>query len=468
MRPWHLCTLCAALALTSIARGATAPEDVLKKLGFTKIGTFYLLEEDIKLPEKLRLMRAAKYRVDDNAARRAKIQGEIESATATLSQCTHDLAEEDALAARSRRQSVFQRLAIAGRIRELTATRMDAIRFIEAKEKELGKLDDPSDQYVNAVKDVAAFMEKVAKQYAELAADEDVRAAVETINARGGIKIRLGPSQNFFNELPKIRKARDSLREGVIKLTLEGGTPHAYATINGSLTLLMTVDTGASAVTLSADSARKLGLKPDGKDATVKISTADGKVTDVKVVTLESIKIGQFTVQNVKCYVMPAKVAGSNLLGGTFLRNFICRMDLSALELHLTQVGGTQDAPQNDRPNTPVEDPAKNFPKAGKLTVSVKAADDWTDFVAVKKGDVLTIYATGTWFFGSLPRQEVGPAGKPKLAYLEAKIGDTVFRIDAAATITAPADGLLSMRMNDTVRTDNSGALTVTITRKAD
>jgi clan AA aspartic protease (TIGR02281 family) len=257
------------------------------------------------------------------------------------------------------------------------------------------------------------------------------------------------------------------VREGVIKLTLQGGTPHAYATINGSLTLLMTVDTGASAVTLSADSAKKLGLTPDSHDPTVKISTADGKLTDVKVMTLDSIKVGQFTVQNVKCYVLPAKVSGSNLLGGTFLRNFICRMDLSALELHLTQVGSTQEPPKNDRIIDRLEEPTRNFAKTGKLIVPVKAADDWTNFLAVKKGDVLAISATGTWFFGSSPRQEVGPAGKPKLAYLEAKIGETVFRIDEAATITAPADGILSMRMNDTMRTDNSGALTVTIVRKA-
>lgn len=461
------CAAVLLLTLTSIARSAPAPEETLKQHGLTKVGALYLLQDDIKLPEKLRLMRAAKYRVDDNAARRSKIQNDIEAAKTTITQCTHDLANEEAILARSRRESVFRRMGMVGRIQQLEATRMDAVRFIEAREKELSKLDNPSDQYVNAVKDVATYMEKVAKDYEALANDGQVQDALAIINGRGGIKSKLGPSPQFLTELPQLRKARDSLREGIVKLTLEGGTPHAYATINGTLTLLMTVDTGAAAVTLSADSANKLGLRPDARDPTVKVSTADGKVTDVKVMTLDSIKVGQFTVQNVKCYVLPQKVAGSNLLGGTFLRNFICRMDLSALELHLTQVGPAQDPPQAAPKSDRLDAIAKEFTKTGKLTVAVNATDDWVNFLPVKKGDALTISATGAWFFGAAKTQEVGPAGKAKLAYLEGKIGDTLFRINESATITAPADGVLSMRMNDTMRSDNSGALTVTIIRKA-
>src|SRR5439155_11656508 len=51
--------------------------------------------------------------------------------------------------------------------------------------------------------------------------------------------------------------------------------------------------------------------------------------------------VGRYSVENVRCIVYAPSVEGSNLLGGTFLRNFICRVDLAAKELHMTQVAGT-------------------------------------------------------------------------------------------------------------------------------
>ena len=107
------------------------------------------------------------------------------------------------------------------------------------------------------------------------------------------------------------------------------------------------------------------------------------------------------------------------------------------------------------------------FRSGGKVNAQINAEDDWTEVVAVRKGDVLVISAAGKWMHGKDPkRQECGPGGVGDYGYLEGRIGEKKFRINEGITITSESDGILSLRMYDTLRTDNSGFVTVTITKK--
>jgi clan AA aspartic protease (TIGR02281 family) len=450
-------------------------------------------------------------------------------------QCTRDYADLNPQLEAARKQGAFKYNQIVGRLRELDATRLEAARYAEAREKELSKLGDPSDDYIKSVIDVAGKMEALAVQYEALAADEEIKTALAAINQRGGLRMRLGPSSQFTSELPGVRKLREMVREAVIKLAIEGGVPQANVTINGNVTLQMVVDTGAASMTLTADSARKLGLKIDKSNPVIKMVLADGKPAEGRLVTLESVRLGQFSVDDVECVVYPANVAGMNLLGGTFLRNFICRVDLAARELHMTQVAGVKSPAIDARPSEArtkaPSDEAKlsafekrdkvvhqaqdafdralvaanldllrdldealkaaqgdaaavaklqaakkqaeqevargMFRSGGKVVVQVNAVDDWTEFLRVRSGDVLNITATGAWSHNvNQNNSTYGPAGNAGGAYLEGKIGDKVYRIDTGTTISVEADGNLSMRMNDSLRGDNSGFVTVTIVRK--
>ena len=332
--------LLAALALANRAYAAPTPEEVLKSKGLAKLGAVYVLDGDAKSAEKLRLMRAAKFRVDDHAAKRIKLEKDIENAKATYVQLGRDMAEANAAMPAAKRAGAAKFNELVGRYNSMISEREQIAHYIEARDKELGKLSDPTDDYVKSLIDTAAMMETVAKKYETLAADDEVKTALAAINQRGGVKMRLGPSSQFNSELPQVRKLRDMVRETVIKLIIEGGTPHANVMINESANLLMTVDTGAAWVTLTADAAKKLGLKLDASNPSVKSVTADGKVTQGQTVMLQSVRVGQFTIENVEAFVFPPNVAGSNLLGGTFLRNFVTRVDLGARELHMTQVAG--------------------------------------------------------------------------------------------------------------------------------
>src|SRR5213595_104331 len=72
---------------------AADAQAALKAKGLSRVGAIYLLEGEAKLPEELRTMRAAKFRVDQNSAQRAKLEKAIDVANETILQCAREVSE---------------------------------------------------------------------------------------------------------------------------------------------------------------------------------------------------------------------------------------------------------------------------------------------------------------------------------------------------------------------------------------
>lgn len=89
------------------------------------------------------------------------------------------------------------------------------------------------------------------------------------------------------------------------------------AEINGRNITVM-VDTGASAVALSHEDARKAGFRPDDLEFDVPVSTANGVVKAAGVM-IERIEVGGVNVEKVKGMVMPKGAMEGTLLGMSFL-----------------------------------------------------------------------------------------------------------------------------------------------------
>ncbi|CAN5187798.1 TIGR02281 family clan AA aspartic protease [soil metagenome] len=90
----------------------------------------------------------------------------------------------------------------------------------------------------------------------------------------------------------------------------------AEAQVNGGYVHFL-VDTGATAVALSADDALRLGLKPSELDYAYKVTTANGEARAAKV-KLASIAIAGVRVDNVDALVID-KGMESSLLGMSYL-----------------------------------------------------------------------------------------------------------------------------------------------------
>ncbi len=77
------------------------------------------------------------------------------------------------------------------------------------------------------------------------------------------------------------------------------------------------VDTGASAVALTADDARHLGIDPNSLNYNYTVATANGQARAAQI-KLASISVGQARVDNVDAYVLDRGLETS-LLGMTYL-----------------------------------------------------------------------------------------------------------------------------------------------------
>lgn len=107
-----------------------------------------------------------------------------------------------------------------------------------------------------------------------------------------------------------------------------------HAKINNEDALLM-VDTGATIVALSYETAEDLGITVRDKDFNKAARTANG-VSKVAHVNLEEITIGEITVKNIKAIVVEPGKLDVNLLGMNFLSK-LSRFEYRGKKLILVQ-----------------------------------------------------------------------------------------------------------------------------------
>jgi len=118
---------------------------------------------------------------------------------------------------------------------------------------------------------------------------------------------------------------------GSVNLTANShGLFFAQGSINGAATKFL-VDTGASHVSLSATDAKNYGIDyKKGKRGMMK--TANGTVAAYQI-TLDSVKIGDITLNQVPASINEAPAMGMTLLGMSFLNRVEMKRDGSSMTL---------------------------------------------------------------------------------------------------------------------------------------
>jgi aspartyl protease family protein len=100
-----------------------------------------------------------------------------------------------------------------------------------------------------------------------------------------------------------------------------GGQYRGKALIDGQDVDVM-VDTGATVVSLTAETAARLGVVADPSRPRWRMSTANG-VALASPVTLKSVSLGAIYMGDVQAVVMPPGAASINLLGASFLKRLV-------------------------------------------------------------------------------------------------------------------------------------------------
>ena len=108
----------------------------------------------------------------------------------------------------------------------------------------------------------------------------------------------------------------------------------ADAVVEGR-TISVVVDTGATMVALTADTARRLGYHISEAAYRQRVSTANGVTAGARVM-LSEVRIGVISVANVEAIVIRGEALGINLLGMSFLSK-LRKFEVGGGQLVLTQ-----------------------------------------------------------------------------------------------------------------------------------
>ena len=100
-----------------------------------------------------------------------------------------------------------------------------------------------------------------------------------------------------------------------------GGQYRATALIEGQDVEMM-IDTGATVVALTAETAARLGVSVDPAQPRWRVNTANGAVFAGPVV-LKAISLGAIYMPEVQAVVMPPGASSANLLGASFLKRLV-------------------------------------------------------------------------------------------------------------------------------------------------
>lgn len=319
---------------------ADAPETVLGSKGLIKEGSLWLLQADVQLRDGLRTLRRAKQQLENAALQRSRLQDQIGAADNAMGDLLQQLENIERQMEKDKKLT-FRYNEEVVKLRKVDVELKQAQRYEEECRKQLAEVVEPQDDYITAVLDMSDKMEAADRQYKQLAADPAVTKALAQLNAQGGSTQKLGPSAAFVQELPGVQRARAAVNTAAIKFTHDSNTPEVSVLLNGEVSAPMILDSGASSVSISWDLAARLGIMPHRHDPVIKATLANGAVVEAYPSVLKSIRLGPFTVENVICLIAPKSEKNApNLLGGTFLQNFVYRMDLAHGEVHLTQVAG--------------------------------------------------------------------------------------------------------------------------------
>jgi predicted aspartyl protease len=264
-----------------------------------------------------------------------------------------------------------------------------AMDDIKAREEQV---EDSRGRYISLVMDIGTKAESLADAYAKLAQDAQLTVAIAQANVTAQPQIRLGPSTAFQDDLKYVRGCVKNVVTGAVPIRKSpSGTLYVEAIINGNVPATMQWDTGADFVSLSPKTWHSLQLDLS-KLQNIPMRIADGTTVQAKQATLDSVRLGAFTLRDVDCVLMPDihGASANNLLGDTFQSHFLSRLDQRSGQLQLTpidssiQVGPEVEPLPRDKP-----DPAPgNLNLARRATVTASSTEDGYDPAAVIDGVV--------------------------------------------------------------------------------
>ena len=170
----------------------------------------------------------------------------------------------------------------------------------------------------------------------------DLRLFEKKITIRyNALRKNLNKQENFFFEgiNKKIEKIKGDFTQHAMNYNQYGSNISVNVLLNDIVEANLIVDTGASFVVISEETADRLGANIEEKDISLSVILADGSKVKATPIILQSIKVEDIEVKNVKAAVLKNQEPGikDGLLGMSFLENFMVSIDTKNKRLILEE-----------------------------------------------------------------------------------------------------------------------------------
>jgi clan AA aspartic protease (TIGR02281 family) len=353
-----LATVIAAVVARSLHAADDAPEEVLKNHQLKRVGATYVLAAEADVQRKCTEVKSLALQLnralwqEDTFERGAK---DRESLIQEMLQRRIALNDEIAAVEQEMNRgaagaSIYDRNQLVAHRNQLVLAYnglLDRIRLLQTQGDD-GKLRSEiraevprcRAAYIAAVQALRELVDATTKSYAELAGNDAIRKALESLSGRSRTKLSLGPSRQFLENVKLLERIEKLVVTDAVELRrTRAGVDELDVTFNGKVTRPMIFDTGAGITSIPARLAAEIGLTPSSSDPEVRCQTADGTIVVARQKTIPSMRVGRFTVNNVLCAVMPAgKGDVEPLLGQSFHRHFSYRITPGSGRLIMTKV----------------------------------------------------------------------------------------------------------------------------------
>jgi aspartyl protease family protein len=245
----------------------------------------------------------------------------------------------------------------------------------DSRDKLAAEVSRRREGFIQAVLDLRQLVDATTKAYAGIVDDPEVKRAIDELGRSSKTKPRLGPSSQFATNVKTLERIERSVMTDAVDVRKQGGVFWVDATFNGKVVRPMVFDTGAGLTTIPSGLADEIGLKPSPSDPVVRCETADGTVVEARRMTIPTLRIGRFTVNDVDCAVMPSgKGNTAPLLGQSFRRHFTYKFTPESGHLMLSRVEGLEPSTQPARSSRA---PARSKSRGGRSRgASTKAATE--------------------------------------------------------------------------------------------
>jgi aspartyl protease family protein len=212
-------------------------------------------------------------------------------------------------------------------------------KLVEQIRAARAKSNEAREQYVEKLLQLRKMADGVALKYSSLAADAAARQALADLNAATGKTYQFAASRDFLTSERRLQTLEDSVLSEKIVLRRENGGDSLYVpvVINGKHTKEMLVDSGASLLALPRAAATEFGIEIGSQHPEITLVLADGSECTAHEVIIPSVRVGKFTVENVRAAVFgPEATEAEPMLGMNFLGQF--KFEVDAVEGTLTMV----------------------------------------------------------------------------------------------------------------------------------